>query len=889
MKLKKEFWFTLVELIISITILAILAAIAFMYWSMYVKDTRDAVRTTDMWSVSKALDLYAVKNNWFYPEPDEWIQIIYSWTIEVYTQWKFWETAFKTVEIMNKEVLDPEFKNNYVYSVTSDRREFQIWAIEENWDLLNSLLINISYAWDIRIPALVKWNYNWLMVSSNSWSTTYVFALPSIINTDVNDVDISSIIRNHKMVINWYGNLPWSYYNSKYDVSWWWDLNVLNFDKFVVFKWETKDLKNIENTRLKLLNMLKEAYKWTKLENEWKIKEIIQKNIDLNIPSNKIKNYSIDIINDNLKIWIPENQKVEEETCNILWFEIWDWESMDLYTESNIDWDAWYDCNSKKQTRICNKWLLSWDAIYNKLTCVKWTWLSCSATSQSWYTLVEFWNWETQNIIKEIWISSWKEVYTANALCINGTIAINWESRNLVCDASYHSEFDDTQWKTICFSNIKSCDIDNGTWNQVWDWTNWWDCRVVSCDWNYSITSNTCELTNLARIETSSTVTASLNWYRYCSSWWRSWTSCYRTNYYCPSWYSRSGNSCYKTVSSCTGSFPYASNKYPGYCYNTVNTYRKANPSDSCTGWYRDSCSYSNWNRTCCSKYVLKIRTTYTASLRSSNSYIGSASYYSYCPSWYSRSWNSCYKTVTSYSCADWYWMSWTTCVLWNTTPAIVCEADEHREWDVCVNNTKTVNIENWVWTQTWDWDSWWIVNVTSCDAWYHEEWSFCLTNTKSCYVTNWVWEQIWDWSSYWNCEIASCNNWYYLYSKDWYKICAVNWTVDICNSANVWKWLIPDWTKICRYTNFYYINPASWATTSWSHKYCPSNIGFDRNSSGEYYYKCNSSKFLEITSDWKTIVEWPSNKVTTTSSSPEQSQPASSYYLFIPSWMVVK
>jgi len=48
MTTKKAFAFTLVELIIVITILAILATIAFVSFQNYVKDSRDAVRVSDL-------------------------------------------------------------------------------------------------------------------------------------------------------------------------------------------------------------------------------------------------------------------------------------------------------------------------------------------------------------------------------------------------------------------------------------------------------------------------------------------------------------------------------------------------------------------------------------------------------------------------------------------------------------------------------------------------------------------------------------------------------------------------------------------------------------------------------------------------------------------------
>jgi len=70
--------FTLIELIVVITILAILWTIAFIYWQSYVKDTRDAVRTTDLWSMIKSLDIFKIKK-WYLPEPTDFKIVTYSW------------------------------------------------------------------------------------------------------------------------------------------------------------------------------------------------------------------------------------------------------------------------------------------------------------------------------------------------------------------------------------------------------------------------------------------------------------------------------------------------------------------------------------------------------------------------------------------------------------------------------------------------------------------------------------------------------------------------------------------------------------------------------------------------------------------------------------------
>ena len=53
--------FTLVELIVIITILAILWTIAFLSFQWYTKSARDSVRISDLKNIEKALSLYKVQ------------------------------------------------------------------------------------------------------------------------------------------------------------------------------------------------------------------------------------------------------------------------------------------------------------------------------------------------------------------------------------------------------------------------------------------------------------------------------------------------------------------------------------------------------------------------------------------------------------------------------------------------------------------------------------------------------------------------------------------------------------------------------------------------------------------------------------------------------------
>jgi prepilin-type N-terminal cleavage/methylation domain-containing protein len=64
-------WFTLVELIVVITIIAILWTIAFITLQWYSAQARDSKRLSDIQNIKKSLELFSL-NTWKYPLPDEY-------------------------------------------------------------------------------------------------------------------------------------------------------------------------------------------------------------------------------------------------------------------------------------------------------------------------------------------------------------------------------------------------------------------------------------------------------------------------------------------------------------------------------------------------------------------------------------------------------------------------------------------------------------------------------------------------------------------------------------------------------------------------------------------------------------------------------------------------
>ncbi len=130
-------WFTLVELIIVITTLAILATIAFVSFGNYNKSSRDANRVATLKSIEKWLSLVEVKN-WKYPTPDEYITIS-SWTTIYINQWIVWQTVSQNI-LLNKESKDPKDNTNYQYSTNWNNTKYQLWTyLEEDNKMLLSL------------------------------------------------------------------------------------------------------------------------------------------------------------------------------------------------------------------------------------------------------------------------------------------------------------------------------------------------------------------------------------------------------------------------------------------------------------------------------------------------------------------------------------------------------------------------------------------------------------------------------------------------------------------------------------------------------------------------------------------------------------------------------
>lgn len=123
----KFLWFTLVELIVVITIVWILSTVWFVSYSGYLTSARDSNRISQLTKLSDSLQVYSASKT--LPLPDDKIDITASWAIIAY-QWEVWVDVLETIDYTNWWK-DPKDDTYYTYYLTKDRKSLQLMAMME--------------------------------------------------------------------------------------------------------------------------------------------------------------------------------------------------------------------------------------------------------------------------------------------------------------------------------------------------------------------------------------------------------------------------------------------------------------------------------------------------------------------------------------------------------------------------------------------------------------------------------------------------------------------------------------------------------------------------------------------------------------------------------------
>ncbi len=184
--------FTLVELVVVITILVILSAIWFSSYSDYLSEARDAQRKADLIQIDSAMKNYKLKR-WAYPATWSGFNISH-WSDVLAVQWVLNNSV--VVWTLDKLPLDPKINKEYSFSTTSNLEEFQVaWTLENNG----------------KNKAIVMWDYK----------TVSKEILPTILVASDADIDISQAINKDRFIFDWQKmNLPYKFNWTWYKYQW---------------------------------------------------------------------------------------------------------------------------------------------------------------------------------------------------------------------------------------------------------------------------------------------------------------------------------------------------------------------------------------------------------------------------------------------------------------------------------------------------------------------------------------------------------------------------------------------------------------------------------------------------------------------------------------------
>ncbi len=331
--------FTLVELIVVITILAILWTIAFISLQWYSRDARDGTRVADMWSIVKWLELFKLTNN-RYPETTSWNNVTFSWSV-AWIQWIFWDETFRSIWRLSTIPKDPLTWLEYIYSITNDRKEYQIaWIVESSDLVYNNILTTETNAVEETAILKISWTYNEKILKVRTPWVDYILAVPSLITSTW--WTLEDIILHKRLAYNGYKNLPFNYwwgYKTIWEAE---DLVLVNSDSYIVFSWSTDDFVNNPAKQIELIENVQEAYTSTAISSEDTIKDIVELNwwpefVAQTLISNTINN----------KVVINATPVIPDTAMQLTYNWLVDWDKVTLPFKwtvniTNIDWwDDW--------------------------------------------------------------------------------------------------------------------------------------------------------------------------------------------------------------------------------------------------------------------------------------------------------------------------------------------------------------------------------------------------------------------------------------------------------------------------------------------------------------------------------------------------------------------
>ncbi len=401
--IKNRLWFTLVELIVVITILAILGTIAFISLQWYSKDARDSKRISDIANIEISLELFSLAT-WKYPLPDNPQTVIYSWSIVLWNQWTvWWNVATNLSKNLSEIPLDPLYGTEYVYSTLENRKEYELMSVYEWGNIGGNWLLDNTYAATSPTVKIVG-TYNGLFIHTSN----YIIPSPSIITSETLPLAFDAQSIQSQVVTGW-TNVP-NIWTSKVQVS----TGALSNITLSAYIWSA-DANSYKYELLSLYKTIQWAYTGSSLIGNWIYKALFdqtsndEKVVFIDSVLNITRSSPINIIT-----WSELDLNCDADDIPI-WDQVWAWcnSTLWLWLEwGQLDWDLW-----------TNNYNWGWSFCFNyewgAATCIKWDITMASNTkANTWYTGTNS-NWDTE------FASIWWKSYT-------------WENSGSACAPGFH-------------------------------------------------------------------------------------------------------------------------------------------------------------------------------------------------------------------------------------------------------------------------------------------------------------------------------------------------------------------------------------------------------------------------------------------------------------------
>lgn len=178
--------FTIVELIVVVSILGILGLMAFTSITGYVSSARDAVRAADISSLFRGMETAVIKNG-AYPTPDNAFTVAYSGG-SVWMQGTAGDSVFRIMDSVgvrsSKKLTDPLLGTEYGYATLAYGKAYQFRADWEGDALVRSdptMTSSVYAAPGNPTIAYIKGNYTGYVAKTLTGGMTCILAVPSLI------------------------------------------------------------------------------------------------------------------------------------------------------------------------------------------------------------------------------------------------------------------------------------------------------------------------------------------------------------------------------------------------------------------------------------------------------------------------------------------------------------------------------------------------------------------------------------------------------------------------------------------------------------------------------------------------------------------------------------